>query len=88
MSLTGEIELIDSAAFSISKDKAAQTWQTLVAQADVEGLWLDAVVHAHKVTQSETLTPTVPLTGAYGESAINYNGAGIKVAVLDSGYDL
>ena len=87
MSLTGEIELIDSAAFAINKDKAAQTWQTLVEQADVEGLWLDAVVHAHKVTQSETLTPTVPLTGAYGESAINYNGAGIKVAVLDTGYD-
>lgn len=87
MSLTGEIELIDSAAFAISKEKAAQTWQTLASQADVEGIWLDAVVHAHKVTQSAALTPTVPLTGAYGESAINFNGAGIKVAVLDTGYD-
>ncbi|MCG9708325.1 MULTISPECIES: S8 family serine peptidase [unclassified Pseudoalteromonas] len=87
ISLTSEIELIDSAAFAISKDKAAQAWQTLASQADVEGIWLDAIVHAHKVSKSETLTPTVPLTGAYGEAAINYNGAGIKVAVLDTGYD-
>jgi len=88
MSLTGEIELIDSAAFAITKENAAKTWQSLIAEANVEGIWLDAVVHAHKVSSANTLTPTVPLTGAYGQSAINYNGAGIKVAVLDTGYDI
>lgn len=31
--------------------------------------------------------PTVPLTGAYGSYAINYKGEGVKVAVLDTGYD-
>lgn len=88
MSLTDEIELIDSAAFALKKADVAQTWAALTAEADVEGLWLDAMVHAHKVTSSDTLTPTVPLTGAYGASAINYNGAGVKVAVLDTGYDI
>ncbi|MEO2267540.1 S8 family serine peptidase [Pseudoalteromonas sp. YIC-656] len=87
-SLTGEIELIDSAAFSIDKSKAADVFSALVAQGDIDGVWLDAAIFAHKVNQADTLTPTVPLTGAYGDAARYYTGAGVKVAVLDTGYDL
>ncbi|WP_105201274.1 MULTISPECIES: S8 family serine peptidase [unclassified Pseudoalteromonas] len=87
-SLTGEIELIDSAALSIDKSKAAEVFSALVAQGDVDAVWLDAAVFAHKVSESETLTPTVPLTGAYGDVARHYSGAGVTVAVLDTGYDI
>ncbi|WP_105199643.1 MULTISPECIES: S8 family serine peptidase [unclassified Pseudoalteromonas] len=88
VSLTGELEIIDSAAFAISKDKAAQVWQSFSGDSRIKGVWLDAMVQAHKTSQgSATLTPTVPLTGAYGPLAAQYTGAGVKVAVLDTGYD-
>ena len=87
MSLTGEIEIIDSAAFGIDKTQASELWTKLTADSSVEGVWLDALVHAHKTSSSETLTPTVPLTGARGEYAANFNGEGVTVAVLDTGYD-
>ncbi|MFV8784047.1 S8 family serine peptidase [Microbulbifer sp. SA54] len=87
MSLTGEIEVIDSAAFGIDKAQAAELWTQLTADSSVEGVWLDAFVHAHKVSSAESLTPTVPLTGARGEHAAGFDGAGVTVAVLDTGYD-
>lgn len=40
-----------------------------------------------KLLEVDETSPTVPLTGAYGPYAIGYNGAGVKVAVLDTGYD-
>ncbi|MFB2642838.1 S8 family serine peptidase [Shewanella bicestrii] len=91
--LTDEIELIDSAAFGISKQQAAKVWETLSTDDAVKSVWLDAVVHAHKDTTSginalANLTPTVPLTGAYGNLAKAFNGQGVTVAVLDTGYDV
>ena len=88
MSLTGEIEIIDSAAFGIEKAQAAELWTTLTSKGNIEGVWLDAFVHAHKVSSSASLTPTVPLTGAKGEFAGAFNGEGVTVAVLDTGYDV
>ncbi|WP_078082953.1 S8 family serine peptidase [Microbulbifer mangrovi] len=88
MSLTGEIEIIDSAAFGIDKTQAAELWTQLTADNSVEGVWLDAFLHAHKVSASETLTPTVPLTGAHDPHAANFTGEGVTVAVLDTGYDV
>jgi len=88
MSLTGEIEIIDSAAFGLEKSQASELWTKLTADSSVEGVWLDALVHAHKkTTSSETLIPTVPLTGAHGEYAASFTGEGVTVAVLDTGYD-
>ncbi|MBR9876218.1 MAG: S8 family serine peptidase [Vibrionaceae bacterium] len=87
-SLTGEIELIDSAAFGIEKDKAAEVWESLTQDGRIEGVWLDAVIHGHKQSVGTTLTPTVPLTGALGPSAVTFNGEGVTVAVLDTGYDV
>ncbi|MFB2649785.1 S8 family serine peptidase [Shewanella mangrovisoli] len=91
--LTDEIELIDSAAFGVSKSKAAKVWETLSTDASVKSVWLDAVVHADKevpngVNALANLTPTVPLTGTYGNLAKHFNGQGVTVAVLDTGYDL
>ncbi|MCG9696906.1 S8 family serine peptidase [Shewanella sp. Isolate11] len=88
MSLTGEIEIIDSAAFGISKDQAAEVFSALTSDVRIEGVWLDAMVFGHKQNVAETLVPTVPFTGALGSNAINYSGAGVRVAVLDTGYDI
>ncbi|MGP8307704.1 S8 family serine peptidase [Vibrio sp. YIC-376] len=87
-SLTGEIELIDSAAFGIAKDKAALVWESLTQDGRIEGVWLDAVIYGHKQAVGTTLTPTVPLTGALGTAASAFNGEGVTVAVLDTGYDV
>ncbi|MCH1931365.1 S8 family serine peptidase [Shewanella sp. A25] len=91
--LTDEIELIDSASFGISKDKAAQVLASLSNDMTVKGVWLDAVINAHRETTNgvnalANLSPTVPLTGAYGNLANKYNGKGVIVAVLDTGYDV
>lgn len=86
--LTSELEIIDSAAFGIDKAQAAQVWHSLTADSRVEAVWLDAVIHAHKTDAAAMLTPTVPLTGAYGKYAAPYNGFGVTVAVLDTGYDV
>lgn len=40
----------------------------------------------NQIAADET-SPTVPLTGAYGPYAVDYDGTGIKVAVLDTGFD-
>ena len=87
-SLNGELEIIDSAAISIAKDQATGVMQQLLADSSVEGVWLDAMVQSHDSAKAETLTPTVPLTGAYGKYANLFNGQGVKVAVLDTGYDI
>ncbi|TKB43807.1 S8 family serine peptidase [Thalassotalea mangrovi] len=86
--LIGEVEIIDVAAFGIQKDKAAEVFAKLTADGKVEGVWLDAMVHAYKASAAETLTTTVPLTGAYGNYASPFNGEGVTVAVLDTGYDI
>ncbi|WP_417877947.1 S8 family serine peptidase [Vibrio sp.] len=87
-SLTGEIELIDSASFGIAKDKAEAVWENLTQDGRIEGVWLDAVIYGHKQSVGTTLTPTVPLTGAWGNAANAFNGEGVTVAVLDTGYDV
>ncbi|WP_226662493.1 S8 family serine peptidase [Microbulbifer aggregans] len=88
MSLTGEIEIIDSAAFGIDKSQAAELWSKLTTDSRVEGVWLDAMLNAHEMSVSQALTPTVPLTGAHGAFAADFNGEGVTVAVLDTGYDV
>lgn len=87
-SLKSELEIIDSAAINIEKAQVVDVIQQLLSDSSVEGVWLDAKVHAHDSMKGDTLTPTVPLTGAYGNYANLYKGEGVKVAVLDSGYDI
>ncbi|MEJ2273601.1 MAG: S8 family serine peptidase [Woeseiaceae bacterium] len=84
------LEIIDSAAYGIEKARAAEFWDSVTANVSIEGVWLDAVLFAHDATsksKSITLTPTVPLTGAWGEYASAYTGDGVTVAVLDGGVD-
>lgn len=86
--VNSEYELIDSASVGISKQDAAAVWQSLADDVTVESVWLDAMVYGDKApANAAVLTPTVPLTGVYGPLAAAYNGYGVTVAVLDTGYD-
>ncbi|MFL6076776.1 MAG: S8 family serine peptidase [Mycobacteriales bacterium] len=64
-------------AFAAPKARAGQVWRSLPATAKV---WLDARI---KVDDTDTLAQV----GAPDAWAAGYTGAGVTVAVLDSGYD-
>ncbi|MFD6176488.1 MULTISPECIES: S8 family serine peptidase [unclassified Isoptericola] len=87
---TVELPAIDATALSIDKDRAAAAWAGLEpgsgarSASGVERLWLDAKVHGTAVTD---LPPTVPLTGADAAHDLGLDGSGVRVAVLDTGYD-
>ncbi|SCF18085.1 PA domain-containing protein [Micromonospora viridifaciens] len=49
-------------------------------------IWLDDVVRATDKS-GDSDSPTVPLTGADVAHRLGYDGTGVKVAVLDTGYD-
>ncbi|WP_100349441.1 S8 family serine peptidase [Luteimicrobium subarcticum] len=86
---TASIPAIDAAAMSVDKDRAKAAWAGIApsqarSSSGVTKVWLDAKVHGDAVTD---LTPTVPLTGAGTAHDLGYDGTGVKVAVLDTGYD-
>jgi subtilisin family serine protease len=71
-------------ALTVGKDDAAAFWRTTVeGPATLSGagkLWLDGPVRAQ-------LDRSVPLVGAPEAWAQGYDGDGVTVAVLDTGYD-
>ncbi len=98
--LTARFEVIDSLAMRVSKSEIQELLTQLDATSAIQGVWLDAAVEAHKPFESrrnkhwwshfystDEDAPTVPLTGAYGATASAYDGSGVTVAVLDTGYD-
>jgi subtilisin family serine protease len=83
------LESIDAAALTVSKSHAESFWASLrpdvatkTAQldGDVTKLWLDRKVEA-------ALDQSVPQIGAPEAWAAGFDGAGVKVAVLDTGID-
>ncbi|ASJ98490.1 peptidase S8 [Shewanella marisflavi] len=98
--LTARFDIIDSLAMSVSKSELQDLLANLDYASSIQGVWLDASVEAHEAFESrrnkhwwshsiakDDSYPTVPLTGAYGNYAAPYKGNGVKVAVLDTGYD-
>ncbi|WP_144127886.1 S8 family serine peptidase [Catellatospora sichuanensis] len=72
-------------AFTAPKNKTAQVWSDLAAEATGAGgprttIWLDRKVSA-------SLDSSVPAIGAPAAWSAGFDGAGTKVAVLDTGYD-
>ncbi len=76
----------DAVAVTVDKGNTAGFWDTLngttrtALAGGARKIWLDGKVHAN-------LEQSVPLVGAPQAWAAGYDGTGVKVAVLDSGYD-
>ncbi|HEX6682475.1 MAG TPA: S8 family serine peptidase [Candidatus Limnocylindrales bacterium] len=73
-----ELASIGGAALRADKKQARGFWQGLGT--DVKKVWLDGKVKVN-------LKESVPLVGAPEAWAAGYNGAGVKIAVLDTGID-
>jgi subtilisin family serine protease len=89
-SVTLMLESIDAAGLSVSKSHAEAFWASLRGEKEpangasletgVTKLWLDRKMDA-------TLDESVPQIGAPAAWAAGYDGTGVKVAVLDTGFD-
>ncbi|HEX5969805.1 MAG TPA: S8 family serine peptidase, partial [Intrasporangium sp.] len=85
-----QLESIDSTAVSVGKERAAAAYTHLVggsarSTSAVQKIWLDAKVEGSGLE----LDPAtgVEQSGAPKAWQLGYDGAGTKVAVLDTGYD-
>ncbi|MBF9132151.1 S8 family serine peptidase [Plantactinospora sp. S1510] len=85
--LTRELPSVDGAAVESSSATAASFWNQITTgtgrrelRAEIGGVWLDRRLSLH-------LDSSVPQVGAPRAWAAGYDGAGAKVAVLDSGID-
>jgi subtilisin family serine protease len=87
---TATLDSIDGIAAAASKEDAAQFWAGVVDDLEagtvsrsavaVERIWLDGSVSAD-------LAESVPQIGAPQAWDAGYDGSGVNVAVLDTGYD-
>lgn len=89
-----ELRSVGATAVAEEKARAATFWQAIAGDAvrpltagrkprlggGIGKVWLDRRMHA-------TLADSVPQIGAPAAWAAGYDGTGVKVAVLDSGYD-
>ncbi|MFF2331332.1 MULTISPECIES: S8 family serine peptidase [unclassified Streptomyces] len=85
---TRSLPVVGGSALDVGKKNAAEVWKELTepkarAATAVERIWLDGKVS----TTAALPSPTVPLTGATQAWKKGYDGKGVKVAVLDTGYD-
>ncbi|BCB75032.1 hypothetical protein Pflav_014420 [Phytohabitans flavus] len=80
---TRALASIGGQALRVEKAQAAQVWSSLVGETGTGApkLWLD-----HKMKAS--LDVSVPAIGAPQAWRAGYDGAGVKIAVLDTGIDL
>ncbi|MCP2323091.1 subtilisin family serine protease [Hamadaea flava] len=72
---------IAAAATRIDRAKSKDLWSSLRSATGVQKVWLDAQATA-------TLDQSVPQIGAPEAWAAGFTGAGVKVAILDTGIDL
>ncbi|MDP4509312.1 S8 family peptidase [Nonomuraea turcica] len=77
---------VNGAALEVAKNKADDFWDSIVREGSAKldgglsGIWLDSKVSA-------VLDQSVPQIGAPQVWAAGFNGAGVQVAVLDTGID-
>lgn len=72
---------LGASATAVEKDVAPDFFEALTEDSRIERIWLDAQVHVQ-------LDESVPLIGAPQAWENGFDGTGVTVAVLDSGYDV
>lgn len=82
--MTHRFDVIDSATMSIDKDGIGESYSDLTSDNRIKSVWLDKVYQSMDVGLP---SPTVPLTGALSAYQAGFDGTGVTVAVLDTGYD-
>ncbi|MFE9191960.1 S8 family serine peptidase [Micromonospora sp. NPDC007208] len=75
-----ELPVVNGAAVSVRKDRAADVWGAVRQQAGIGQIWLDGV-------RQVLLDHSVPQIGAPAAWQAGYTGKGVTVAVLDTGID-
>jgi subtilisin family serine protease len=73
-------KLIPASAATIPMSRARDVVGGLASNKYVEKVWLDKKVHIH-------LSESAPLIGAPYAWKLDYNGSGVKIAILDTGID-
>lgn len=82
--ITHRFDVIDSASLSLEKEEIIKSYEELARDSRIKSVWLDKVFQSMDVGLP---SPTVPLTGALSAYQAGYDGTGVTVAVLDTGYD-
>ncbi|MEU4195679.1 S8 family serine peptidase [Kribbella sp. NPDC026611] len=81
MTVSRRLALVDAVAVDQARDRTAALWKTWTSRTGiVEHVWLDGGL-------MPTLDRSVPQIGAPAAWRAGLTGKGVKVAVLDSGYD-
>ncbi|MDQ7910509.1 S8 family serine peptidase [Phytohabitans sp. ZYX-F-186] len=78
--VTRELSVVDGAAVAARKESASRLWGTLKADRGFDRIWLDG-------KREISLDQSVPQIGAPEAWEAGYTGAGVTVAVLDTGID-
>ncbi|AKE51739.1 S8 family serine peptidase [Kangiella geojedonensis] len=82
--MTHRFDVIDSASLALDKEGINSSYSELTSDSRIKSVWLDKVFQS---MGADLPSPTVPLTGALSAYQAGFDGTGVTVAVLDTGYD-
>lgn len=80
LAVTATLPVAGATVATVAKKDTAAAWKQLATAPGIEAVWLDGL-------RRTTLEHSVPQIGAPAAYAAGFTGAGVRVAVLDTGVD-